>query len=94
MPREGLDSEKTFSSQFKTQGARDLPDGPVVEIHASTAGGMGSVPVWGTKLSTCCLVWQKKKKKEKKYSGIKTSITSGKHWTFGIVVPYLVLTSC
>ena len=90
--REGLDSEKTIFSQFKTQWTRDFPDGPVVETHASTAGGMGSLPVWGTKLPTCCLVWPKKKKK--KYNGLKTSTTSGKYWTSGIVVPYLALTRC
>lgn len=54
--REGLESEKTIFSQFKTQWTRDFPDGPVVETHTSTTAGLGSVPVWGTKLPICCLV--------------------------------------
>lgn len=45
-----LESEKTIFSQFKTQWTRDFPDGPVVETHTSTTAGLGSVPVWGTKL--------------------------------------------
>ena len=36
---------------------RELPDGVVVELHAFTTEGPGSVPRWGTKISQavwCC----------------------------------------
>ena len=37
-----------------------------LELHASTAGGIGSIPSWGTKILQAARHSQKKKPKEKK----------------------------
>ena len=29
---------------------RDFPDGPELRLHASNAGGLGSIPDWGIKI--------------------------------------------
>ena len=31
-----------------------------LRLHASNAGGMGSIPAWGAKSPTCNIAWQKK----------------------------------
>ena len=41
------------ASEKEAEG--DFPDGPVVKTLSSTARGtMGSIPVQGTKIPTCC----------------------------------------
>ena len=44
--------------------SQGLPGGPVVRIHASAAGGIGSIPGQGTKIPQ--IVWPGQKKKKKK----------------------------
>ena len=44
----------------------DFPGGPVVKtLHASTAGGTGSIPGWGTKILHAERRSQRKKKRRK-----------------------------
>lgn len=43
-----LQLEKEMSEQVKGAHLRDFPGGPVV--HASTAGGVGSISSWGTNI--------------------------------------------
>ena len=35
---------------LKEKGTRDVPGGPVVKNLPSNAGGLGSIPGWGTKM--------------------------------------------
>lgn len=44
--------------------SRDFADGPVVKTPASTAGGTGSVPGWGTEITHAMQHGQKRKKKK------------------------------
>ena len=45
----------------------------MLRLHASTAGGMGLIPAWGTKIlhqyMPCCLARGKKKEREKARAG-------------------------
>ena len=41
---------------------RDFPGSPVVKLSASTAGGRGSIPRWGTKIPHAVQHGLKKKK--------------------------------
>ena len=43
--------------------SRDFSNGPVVKTPASTEGGTGSVPGWGTEITHAGQHGQKKKKK-------------------------------
>ena len=40
-------------------------------LHASTAGGMGSIPGWGTKILQAAQCSQKKKKEKRKVQFLK-----------------------
>ena len=55
-----------FQSKEKDHLERDFPGGPGVKTSPSNAGGVGSIPGWGTKIS---LAWRPKKQniKQKQY---------------------------
>jgi len=40
---------------FPKMSKRDFPGGPVVKTSPSNAGGVGSIPCWGTKMP--CDLW-------------------------------------
>ena len=51
---------------FPKMRKRDFPGGPVVKTSPSNAGGVGSIPCWGTKMP--CDLWQKKQNiRQKQY---------------------------
>ena len=53
-----LQLEKEMSEQVKGAHLRDFPGGPVV--HASTAGGVGSISSWGTNILHAAWYGQRK----------------------------------
>ena len=65
----------------KLSGERDFPGGPVVKTRASTAGGTGLIPGWGTKILLCG-VWPKKTKtKTNKNNTTRTTKFSGEKFS-------------
>ena len=50
----------------KITAAQDFPGGPVGKTSPSNAGGVGSIPCWGTKMP--CDLWPKKQNiRQKQY---------------------------